>query len=522
MTKENLKSLTHAHGWIGVVISLVLFTVFLGGAFSLFREEIVAWEREPFADEIAHTTKANLDQVVANSVKGYELDAHHGFTIRVPQKNNPNYEVYFAEEGPNGEEIDINLLISGETGKPILKADNFTFGDFLYELHFNLHLGNPGLYFVGIITFFFFIALLSGIVIHWRNVSKKFYQYRKDSNKDKWLDGHNMIGVMGLPFHIMYAFTGLIFNLIIIFQIAYALALYGGDQKALLADAGFPENTILYLEQPHSVTGLDDLYSKAKQDLSPAKIEFITIDNFGDKNVFVRFRGENHSEFSTQTEAKYMLATGELVYKTMNNYNNDVRGGLNVLASLHFANFAGYGLKIVFFLLAIGTCYIILTGNLMWLEKQRKQKQTNRTGIRLVKAVTYGGFAGTIFAVALGFLLARLLPSELVDRIHYIEMVFFTALIALLLLAMFIKNLALLARVILRLTSFILLTVIALDWILMSNEVLAVLARGQLDTLTVESILFLFALCCWLMSNKLAVKTSEHITVKSQSNLASA
>ena len=523
MNKENLKSLTNAHGWIGLVISIVLFLVFVGGAFSLFRDDIVAWEREPFADEITRSTKVNLEQVIANAFQDYELDTHHGVTIRLPQQNNPNYEVYFAEEGPNGEEIDVNLLVSGETGKPILKADNFTFGDFLYELHVNLHLGTAGQYFVGLITFFFFVALISGIVIHWRNVSKKFYQYRKDKHKDKWLDAHNMIGVMGLPFHIMYAFTGLIFNLIIIFQIAYALALYGGDQKALLADAGFPENTILHAEQPLPIKGVDSLYEKAKQELSPSRVDFVTIENFGDKNAFVRFRGEDQTQFSTRTEVKYMLATGEQVYKTTNNYDNDVRGGLNVLASLHFANFAGYGLKIAFFLLAIGTCYIILTGNLMWLAKQSKQGSKNKTGIRWIRAVTYGGFSGTLLAISTGFLLARILPDNLIDRISYIEAVFFTIILCTICISLLIKNLPRLAKITLRVTCLALLTVIILDWLLMSDSIMAIIERGQLSVLVVESLLLLFALCCWFMSVQVEVKQGNEVLPDDEiSKLASA
>ena len=508
MKQESLKTLTNAHAWIGIIISVILYWVFLGGSFSLFRDDIVAWEREPHVKEITATTKVNIDDVIANSIKNYNVDTHHRFTIRLPNASTSNYELYFAQEGLNGEHTDVNLLVSGETGQSILEADNFTFGDFLYEFHINLHLGTIGQYFVGIVTLFFFVALLSGIVINWRNIKKKFYQYRTDGKKDKWLDAHNMIGVMGLPFHIMFAFTGLVFNLVIVYQIAYAVALYNGDQTALLKDAGYSELEIKEANKVHPIVGVDALYAKAKNELSPSVIEFLAIEHFGDKNSVITFRGNDQTQFSTRTEAQYLLATGEQIYLTTNNYDNDVRSGLNIIAALHFANFAGYGLKILFFILGIGTCYIILTGNLMWIEKRNKQRTKNSFGLHIVKSITYGGFVGGVFATSVGFLIARITPISTLNRMEFVELGFFIALFSAVILALILKSHNKFSSYLLKLSSSTLLLVIAADWTLFHDEILNIFRTERWEIIIVESILLILSISCWIVSRQIFTESS--------------
>ncbi len=504
MKKDALKSLTNAHAWVGLIISTILFIVFFAGSLSLFRDNIIAWETTPHFSSAGNIEAFNVDKIITKIAQDFKVYDHGYFVIDFPTKEHPITNAYFEELSANGEHIDRNLLLSAN-GDIVGHGDGFNWGNFLYRLHVDLHIPEVGLYFVGVITLFFFVALISGVVIHWRKIFSKFFQYRKEGKKDQWLDAHNIIGVMGLPFHIMYAFTGLVFNLLIIYQISYALVLYGGDQNKIFAAAGFVD---VHLDETNidlPVTGINQLLVTAKNSLGQVNIKRLSIDHFGDESASVTFRGHDDSKFSTQKEVTYHIQSGRELYITRDNYDNNLRGGLSVIASLHFGDFAGYSLRVLFFILGIGTCYIILTGNLMWLNKKaklRREKQ-NQLGLQLVKSMTTGGFIGTIFATGVGFICARTLPLDMLSRSDLISQIFFATLLTALIISLFIKNQSKFAALFLKLTAITLLATPILDWLLVPEGIKSMLASQHYDVLIVQACLLCLALCCWLVSTKL-------------------
>ncbi|NRA70337.1 MAG: PepSY domain-containing protein [Gammaproteobacteria bacterium] len=519
MKRDALKALTNAHAWVGLIISTILFIIFFAGSLSLFRDDIIAWERSPHFSVTSDIEQFSLDNIVAKVVKKYDVDMEGGLKVIFPSVKEPIINLYFEQKIAADQHLDQHLLVSAD-GKIIGDGDSFEWANFLYRLHYNLHIPEVGLYFVGIVTLFFFVALISGVVIHWRKIISKFFQYRKDGKKDKWLDAHNLIGVMGLPFHIMYAFSGLVFNLLIVYQISYAVALYGGDQGKLLKAAGVVD---IHLEETNiavPMQGLDRLLLTAKRSLGEVDITRMTIDHFGDESASVTFSGFDNSQFSTNKEVTYHIASGRELYLTKNNNDNNLRGGLTVIANLHFGNFAGYSLRILFFILGIGTCYIILTGNLMWLQKKanlRSEKQ-NEFGLQLVKAMTTGGFIGTVFATAVGFICARVLPTDLLDRSDVIGQIFFACLGASLLVSLAIKAQQQFSAIFLKITALALIMIPILDWLMMSSGIIAMLKAGYFDVIIIEVILLSLALCCWLISSKLLVPTEATVEDDKPSN----
>ncbi len=505
MKRDALKSLTNAHAWVGLIISTILFIVFFAGSLSLFRDDILAWERDPNFVVHQSNNSFSLDAIINQVTNDYDVDIHGHFLLLMPRADKFSASVYFEEKLSDEEHRDKHIIFSAD-GSILGDSQGFAWGDFVYELHYNLYADNAGLYFVGVITLFFFVALLSGVVIHWRKIIKNFFQYRVSANKDKLLDAHNLIGVMGLPFHIMYAFSGLVFNLLIVYQISYALVLYGGDQTKLFEAAGVVDVHLPETNIAVPVVGIDRLLVTAKEALGEVTIANLSIDHVGDESASVTFRGVDETQFSTRKEVTYHIASGRELYLTKNNFDNDLRGGLSVIASLHFGDFAGYTLRIVFFILGIGTCYIILTGNLMWLKKRaslRKEKQ-NWLGLRVVKAMTTGGFIGTIFATAIGFLCARTLPISLVDRSEVIVQIFFSCLTLSILTSIFINAQKQFAAIFLKITAVALLLVPIMDWLMLSQQIALLFNEGYYSVFIVNTMLLSLSICSWLISVKLS------------------
>ena len=502
MNRETLKSLTNAHAWIGLILTVMLLVVFFAGSLSLFRHNIQAWELGPNMPQAQSKAEIGIDHIVATLQRDYKMWDEHDVFIRPPTEEAPYYYAHFAEGTSEDDHQDRNLILTADTGEVVTESTNFELADFIYRLHIDFHLGQPGRYLVGIVTLFFFMMLISGLVIHWRHIIPQFFRFRAEGHKDKWLDSHNVIGIMGLPFNLMYAITGLVFNLVIVYQIAYALVLYGGDQEKLLAAAGYHEIHREAGGQPMAMTGVNELMAKAREQLGPTELSYVSFENFGDNQATVTFVGQATDRFAVRKEITLSLATGEQLFLTTNNYDNAVRHGLSTLSQLHFGGFGGYTLRVLFFLLGIGTCYLILSGNLMWIDKRLRQRKKAHWGLHLVKAMTTGGFAGAMLATGVSFLVARLAPAAMADRADWVVMSFLVTFFAGLLLPLLFKQQRPLMVRLLQLSALLLVAVIAVDWLTAATGILAMIDAGHYDVLVVQTMLLALAGCSWTIARQ--------------------
>jgi ACR3 family arsenite efflux pump ArsB len=92
-----------------------------------------------------------------------------------------------------------------------------------------------------------------------------------------------------------------------------------------------------------------------------------------------------------------------------------VEGVLNSLTRLHYADYGGYALKIVSFLLALVTCFVIISGILIWLEARNKKaipeskRRFNERVGHLYLAMCLSMYPVT----ALAFIVTKLIPEDM-------------------------------------------------------------------------------------------------------------
>ncbi|WP_331311989.1 PepSY-associated TM helix domain-containing protein, partial [Methylobacterium oryzae] len=192
------------HTWSGLVVGWVLFAIFVTGTASYYRTDISHWMRP----ELSATA---LDPAAAATRAGAFLrrtmpDAA-GWSIKLPSAETPAVEVYWwpHPDGPFD-----HALLDPATGEPARVRDTRG-GDFLYRFHFELSLPPIwGRWIVSACAMVLLIALISGIVTH-RRIFADFFTFRRDRSAQRgWLDAHNVVGVLALPFHLMIVYTGLV------------------------------------------------------------------------------------------------------------------------------------------------------------------------------------------------------------------------------------------------------------------------------------------------------------------------
>lgn len=506
----SISNLIEGHSWLGVVISLVLFLVFWAGSISLFMEEIEYWAEVPHHPIDERLSDLPLRQIVEKKLTEYDFDADEHLTVIPPNDHSPYYYFYIdliqkeIDGKVVGEEY-IGILVDPKTGETIRETGQFHLARFIYILHYNLNLPG-GTYMVGIVTLLFFFLIISGIFIHAKKLIRNFFLFRAEGKRrSKLLDIHNVVGVMSLPFTIMYALSGLIFNLAIVYQISFALLLYGGDQTALLSDAGYYTYTESRSGNSIDMARAYSLVDAAANDTNQ-KLNVVRFYNYGDQNAAVQIISDDREHFAQRNDMYYRVSDGAELFKTDIESYNVLRKGTQVIASLHFGDFAGIDLRLLYFILGLAICGMIVVGNLLWIDKRSLQKNVSEKSIRFVKKLTTGGCTGVVVATAIGFFLERILSVDLTSRPDYIVYSYSLTLLVVGVVAFLINDYRQYIIRFLQMTACILWLTILADWILLSESILRLISMESYTIVSVQLGLFLFSLLCLFVAMRIKGK----------------
>lgn len=387
--------LFHTHTVSGIVISVVLYVIFFAGSFSFFRDEIVNWERNEsvkITDDFTIDFNATLDTLKSR----YDL---YGRDIE--------FRKYYVQQ-----RIGVSLsaskdsLASEEAQKPkffYLDTKQFTqhtyqnsysLGEFLYRLHFLAQIPYPvGYYLSGFVAFFFLFAIITGVLVHWKKIASNFYVFRPLKKlKTLWTDAHTALGMIGLPFQFVYAVTGAFFMIKLVLVAPNFMVLFDGDQAKFYEELGY-SHPHFEMEKDSLETNinLNQLIEKTKNQWDGFNISEVHIFNYGNENMHVLTSGHlNYSDkFSGTGEAIYKVSNGQLVSQKIPETNNSYLDGVkNALYRLHFADYGNYALKIVSFILGLISCFVIISGVMIWLvarDKKNIPEKKRRFNLRVVR-----------------------------------------------------------------------------------------------------------------------------------------
>lgn len=131
-------------------------------------------------------------------------------------------------------------------------------------------------------------------------------------------------------------------------------------------------------------------------------------------------------DFSGQAFSSYLLTDGSLVTKEKYNESTFQTASLNYFIKRHFGSFGGYLVKGVYFLLALLTCFVIITGVMVWLIAREKKMYEHKAKFnRNVGAIYLGACLVLYPAIALLFIVAKILPVDMESRFDLINYCFF-------------------------------------------------------------------------------------------------
>jgi uncharacterized iron-regulated membrane protein len=312
---------------------------------------------------------ANLDQLLREALSHAPGKVPH---FLIWDRDDPNAMLVSA-----GATIDAdpskNLLIrmDAHTGAYLDAPDvtrRFTY--IILRLHSDMFAGLPGKLFLGLMGILFCVAIISGIVVYAPSMRKlRFGTYRAHRTRVvRWLDIHNMAGILLVAWTLVVGFTGVINT-----WADLVLKMWQFGQLA--------EMTSQYRDRPvpsklASIGAAVDTAAHATPGMMPAFVAFPgTI--FSSKSHYAVFlRGDTPLTSRLLKPALTDAETGKLTdSRDMPWYVST----LFISQPLHFGDYGGMPLKIIWAVLDLITIAVLVTGLYLWLRRRRAGVSIERT-----------------------------------------------------------------------------------------------------------------------------------------------
>ncbi|MBK6264050.1 PepSY domain-containing protein [Marivirga sp. S37H4] len=384
MSNRIYNVLFHTHTVSGLVISVALFVIFFAGSISFFRDDIINWERE---QPIKENSQMDIDfNLALDSIE----NQHHlyGRDVTIRQIHQERRVMVSATPGKDSTATEsalsrIFFYLDPATQQQYSYFEDFTLGEFMYRLHFFAQIPYPyGYLLSGFVAFFFLFAIVTGVIVHWKKIISNFYVFRPWAKlKTVWTDAHTALGLIGLPFQFIYAVTGavLIIGSTVMLGPVTSL-LYDGNSDKMFKDLSTDVAPFPFTNKPQNYElDINKMVLKAEQNWAGVYASQVVLQNYGDANmhVVVDVKPESDKKFAGLGQMAFKASTGEVVFErdpyTETSY---IAGAQDFLIKLHYGNFGGYPLKIIYFIFGIITCFIILSGVLIWVEARDKKSNT--------------------------------------------------------------------------------------------------------------------------------------------------
>lgn len=422
------------HSKLAVGLSAILFLVCVTGTFSLLRDEIRTWEQAHHnvealaqAQEFAYVPNDMQDAAITHLLSHFYQSGiafiESPIYVRLPYAQGDFAKVDYQPLLPDA--ISKQREWKSTYVQPYALNTQFSPHDYFlselfYSVHHYLNLPN-GEYVVGFSTLFGLLIVASGLVLVWKQ-RHRIFQRNTQRGVGNWRHWHRRFGLMAFPVAFILFFTGLILTLGIVFQASYAVLLYGGDQEALRADAGYirtqrnPASDVTVLNNQlayvDAMRMIPYRLKQAREALAPFQMKYVAAYNLHAQNAVLEVEGFGTESFPQRKRIHIELTSGKVLFETTNTYDNDVRRSLELVHQLHFANFTGVWMKWLYIVLSALLCVLIASGTLVWLARYQKTRQVLTSQIKYWQSFVYGSFTAVFTACTFSIFSARFLPSS--------------------------------------------------------------------------------------------------------------
>ena len=363
MTARTLKAWAWVHKWTSLVSTAFLLMLCLTGLPLIFTHEIEeAFGPEAWTAANPNGPGLNLDQILAVAMRerpgevpifmSFDEDRPVVNVTSGPTADAPGTQMHFQPfDRTSGEHA------PQVGGLPVL--------EFILQLHTDMFAGLAGMLFLGLMGLMFAVAVVSGVVLYAPFMRRlPFGTVRvARSRRVRWLDYHNLLGVVTVAWALVVGLTGVVNTL------AVPIIAYWKDDRLATLSAGYQGQVTTT-----QTASLDQAVRRAQAALPGRQLQFVAFpggDYTTDTHYAVFFHGDTPLTRHLITPALIDARTGALAAVDPMPWYVALLG---LSQPLHFGDYGGLPLKILWGLLDLITIVVLSSGLYLWLTKTRAAK----------------------------------------------------------------------------------------------------------------------------------------------------
>jgi uncharacterized iron-regulated membrane protein len=452
MRTEFIRIYKSVHTWTGIVAGMALFIAFYAGAITIFKAPLERWATPPSALHGATLALPDAAAVVVQAVRDIPT-AGKEFQLRLTSQENTPKGLEWEVHAPDAEDHDHSttrhFVATLEANGRVQAQETHPSGlaEFIDTLHRVVGLPydvDPNRWVMGAIAMLYGVALVSGVIVLLPSLVKDFFALRVGKNlKRMWLDAHNVVGIISLPFHVVMALTAVVFAYHDGFYAIQDVVVHGGKWSTAFASRGGAA-TPPAARDPALLLPPSELLARA-QALSPTfepnTLQYL---NAAGPRATVRVWGTDPRAHSPRFGGGF-VALDPYSGKVM---SADFLPGRQSLPhavvssffALHFGTYGGTPVQWIYFLLGLAGAWLFYGGNLLWLETRRTKAQRSsaptaapppqRRDVRWLAAGTVGVCLGAVSGISLTIVAAKWLHGHVDHLYAWHQIVYYSVFLA--------------------------------------------------------------------------------------------
>lgn len=370
MTRNAFRRWFWLHKWSSLVCTAFLLLICVTGLPLIFRDEIGDWlDHGPaYASVPDRTPTISLDHVTATARGMYPGQIIGNIFIdddepRIMVSMAPSWSAYAADRNSWHW-----LKFDAHTGKVLQESKSFDgdggrFLDIMLSLHRDLFAGLPGELLMGLMALLFVIAIISGVTVYAPFMGRlDFGTVRTTgSRRLKWLDLHNLTGIVLLGWMFVVGTTGVVNEL--------STPLFGlwqiTDVKAILAPFhGKPVPIKSELSSPQAAL---DTAKAAVPDMIANSVVFPGSPFGSPYHYLIWTKGRQPLTSRLFSPVLVDARSGKLAAVVRMPW---YLRALEVSRPLHFGDYGGLPLKVLWALFDLVAIIVLASGLYLWLSRR--------------------------------------------------------------------------------------------------------------------------------------------------------
>jgi uncharacterized iron-regulated membrane protein len=372
--KKRIKLIFKIHSLIGLFVGLLLLVISLSGSMLVFYEEIDLYLNPELLKVEARSEKVSLNKVYITIQEHYPEAENIRFR-HLPTSQENSIEMNIVKEGSY-----FLVYVDPYTGNIIGERERFTFlVDWLLRFHYSLFAEETGEMIVALLGLLLVISVVTGIIVY-RKYIVKVLLFRVPLRLKNWRQGaselHRIVGVWSLIFNLMIAITGF-----------YMLS-------HIFLPSFYEEHEEDLVKRPIELKiSLEKLIAKAGEELPEFVPYSITVpsDSMAPITITGGVKDTNPLSSAYSSFVSFNQHTGEIV--TVYDIRRQAFTSQldKSMYPLHFGNYGGILIKILYSVLGLTPSFLAITGFLLWWRQGKKSKKipSAEKNRRVKKALNY-------------------------------------------------------------------------------------------------------------------------------------